>query len=64
MIEDLKALGEHLGKAPSTRDIDAASKKDQCASYFQYRRVFGSIRAAHEASGFKPGPPRRPDNGR
>jgi hypothetical protein len=52
LIEQLKRLGKKLGRKPTDRDINAASKLGQCASAEPFTSIFGSLREAYRAAGF------------
>jgi hypothetical protein len=52
LISQLKALGKQLGRKPTDRDINSASKEGRCASATSFGRMFGSLRTAYEAAGF------------
>lgn len=52
LIEQLKALAEKLGKTPTDRDINRASKSDECASAPTFSRMFGSLPEVYRAAGF------------
>ncbi|MCC7308739.1 MAG: hypothetical protein IT173_14335 [Acidobacteria bacterium] len=52
LIAQLKALGEKLGRKPTDRDINLASKLGECASATTFARMFGSLPQAYRAAGF------------
>lgn len=52
LIAQLKALGRELGRKPTDRDINAASKLGECASATTFARMFGSLPDAYRAAGF------------
>lgn len=52
LIAHLKALGEKLGRKPTDRDINLASKLGECASATTFARMFGSLPQAYRAAGF------------
>ncbi|MBI4128862.1 MAG: DEAD/DEAH box helicase [Parcubacteria group bacterium] len=54
LIAQLKKLKKKLGKVPGELDINAASKRRECAGAGTFRRVFGSIRKAQRVAGMKP----------
>jgi hypothetical protein len=53
LIAQLKALGRKLGRKPTDRDINAASKLGECASSTTFARMFGSLPDAYRAAGFR-----------
>jgi len=58
LIAQLKALANKLGRKPTDRDINAASKMGVCASSSSFASIFGSLPAAYRAAGYtsaKPG---------
>ena len=52
LIEQLEALGKKLGRKPTDRDINAASKTGECSSSTTFARMFGSLPDAYRAAGF------------
>ena len=52
LITQLKSLGEQLGKKPTDRDINRASKQGLCASSTTFTRMFGSLKEAYRKAGF------------
>lgn len=52
LIAQLKALGKILGRKPTDRDINTASKLGECASATTFSRMFGSLPNAYRAAGF------------
>lgn len=52
LIVQLKELGKQLGKKPTDRDINRASKQGLCASHTSFSSMFGSLRNAYKAAGF------------
>jgi hypothetical protein len=48
----LKAIGRKLGRKPTDRHINAASKRGECASATTFARMFGSLPDAYRAAGF------------
>lgn len=58
LIEQLKALGESLGRKPTNRDINEASKKGLCASATTFSRMFGNLPEAYRKAGFEKAKPR------
>lgn len=58
LIAQLKALGTKLGRKPTDRDINAASKLGECASSTTFARMFGSLPDAYRAAGFDLAKPR------
>lgn len=58
LIAQVKALANELGRKPTDRDINAASKLGVCASSSSFASMFGSLPAAYRAAGYtraKPG---------
>ena len=53
LLEQLKKLGERLGKRPTDRDIIRACAAGETASADVFARNFGSIIKAYEAAGFE-----------
>lgn len=58
LIDQLKALGKILGRRPTDRDINKASKEGSCASALTFARMFGSLTEAYRKAGFEPEKPR------
>ena len=58
LIEQLKKLGEKLGRKPTDRDINKASKEGLCASAVTFARMFGSLPNAYQKAGFEGVKPR------
>ncbi len=58
LIEQLKKLGEKLGRKPTDRDINKASKEGLCASAVTFARMFGSLPNAYQKAGFEAVKPR------
>ena len=58
LIGQLQALGNRLGKRPTDRDINRASKERLCASAETFGRSFGSLPNAYRAAGFENVKPR------
>ena len=52
LIEELKNLGEKLGRIPTDRDINRASKEGLCASAAKFARMFESLPNAYQKAGF------------
>ena len=52
LIGQLKALGRKLGRKPTDRDINAASRLGKCASATTFASMFGSLPAAYRAASF------------
>jgi len=52
LTTQLKALRKKLGRKPTDRDINAASKRRECASGTTFARMFGSLPDAYRAAGF------------
>ncbi len=52
LIEQLKTLGEKLGRKPTDRDINRASKEGVCASATTFARMFESLPNAYRKAGF------------
>ncbi len=53
LVEQLKKLGEKLGRKPTDRDINKASKEGLCASAITFARMFGSLPNAYQKAGFE-----------
>lgn len=53
LIEQLKALGVKLGRKPTDRDINQASKEGICASAVTFARMFGSLSSAYQKADFE-----------
>lgn len=53
LVEQLKNLGERLGRKPTDRDINAASKRGECASATTFASMFGSLVEAYKAAGYR-----------
>ena len=58
LIKQLQALGERLGRKPSDRDINRASKQGLCASAVTFASMFGSLPEAYRKAGFEQVKPR------
>ncbi len=58
LVEQLKKLGEKLGRKPTDRDINRASKKGLCASAATFARMFESLPNAYRKAGFEKVKPR------
>lgn len=54
----LKALGKKLGRKPTDRDINEASKEVLCASAVTFSSMFGSLPEAYRKAGFEQIKPR------
>ncbi len=52
LIAQLKALGKKLGRKPTDRDINAASKLGECSSAGPFASMFGSLPRAYKAAGY------------
>lgn len=52
LIAQLKALGKKLGRKPTDRDINRASKERLCASAMTFQKMFGNLPNAYHAAGF------------
>jgi len=52
LIVQLKALGKKLGRKPTDRDINAASKLGECSSAGPFASMFGSLPGAYKAAGY------------
>lgn len=52
LLDQLKALGERLGRKPTDRDINAASQRGETASAGVFVREFGSLIDAYLKAGF------------
>jgi hypothetical protein len=53
LVDQLQALGKRLGRKPTDRDINRASKEGLCASAVTFVRAFGSLTKAYRRSGFE-----------
>lgn len=53
LTKQLKALGKKLGRKPTDRDINEASKKGSCASAATFASMFGSLPEAYRKAGFE-----------
>lgn len=58
LLEQLKSLEKELGRKPTDRDINAASKKGEVASSTTFAREFGNLIEAYKAAGFELKKPR------
>ena len=58
LIAQLKVLRRKLGRKPTDRDINVASKLGGCASSTTFARMFGSLPDAYRAAGFRNVKPR------
>lgn len=58
LLEQLKHLEKELGRKPTDRDINAASKKGEMASSETFTREFGNLIEAYKAAGFELKKPR------
>lgn len=58
LINQLQALGKRLGRKPSDRDINRASREGFCASSVTFVRMFGSLVKAYRKAGFEKVKPR------
>ncbi|HYM00975.1 MAG TPA: hypothetical protein VEZ90_18600 [Blastocatellia bacterium] len=54
LISQLKTLAERLGRTPTARDVEAASRARETAALGTYQHHFGSYRSALKAAGFQP----------
>lgn len=52
LIAQLKALGKKLGRKPTDRDINVASKFGECAAATTFASMFGSLPGAYKAAGY------------
>jgi hypothetical protein len=52
LIKQLQELGRKLGRKPTDRDINRASKMGECASAETFSRMFGGLPEAYRAAGF------------
>jgi len=52
LIAQLTALGKKLGRKPTGRDINAASRLGECASARPFASIFGSLPDAYKAAGY------------
>ena len=53
LTKQLKALGKKLGRKPTDRDINRASKEGLCASAMTFARMFGNLPTAYKKAGFE-----------
>lgn len=53
LVNQLQELGKILGRKPTDRDINRASKEGICASAVTFVRVFGSLVQAYKKTGFE-----------
>ncbi len=53
LISQLKRLAKHLGRKPTKREIDAASKLGTCAASVTIAKTFGSLQEAYQAAGLE-----------
>ena len=58
LIAQLQALANKLGRKPTDRDINTASKLGVCASSSSFASMFGSLPAAYRAAGYTRAKPR------
>jgi hypothetical protein len=58
LIHQLKSLGKRLGRRPTDRDINKASKDGLCASSVTFARMCGSLPEAYRKAGFEQAKPR------
>ena len=58
LIKQLQALGKRLGRKPTDRDINRASKEGLCASDATFSKMFGSLPEAYRKAGFEQAKPR------
>lgn len=58
LLEQLKALGQKLGRKPTTKEINAGSQRGEIASASAFADHFGSLMAAYREAGFNPRPRR------
>lgn len=59
LLVQLKALGTELGRKPTDRDMNRASKQGKCASAVTFARMFGSLPEAYRRSGYEQVKPRQ-----
>lgn len=59
LVKQLKKLGEKLGRKPTDRDINQASKEGLCASATTFARIFESLPNAYRKAGFENVRPRK-----
>lgn len=52
LTAQLRSLGKKLGRKPTDRDINAASKRGECASASSFASMFGNLTDAYKAAGF------------
>jgi|GEM_PF-2328045 len=52
LIVQLKTLGKKLGRKPTDRDINAASRLGECSSVGPFASIFGSLPKAYKAAGY------------
>ncbi len=53
LIKQLKKLGEKLGRKPTDRDINQASKEGLCASATTFARMFENLPNAYRKAGLE-----------
>ena len=58
LVVQLKKLRKKLGKRPTDRDINAASKLGECGAATTFARMFGSLPEAYRTAGFDKAKPR------
>jgi hypothetical protein len=61
LVDQLKSIGDQLGRKPTDRDINRLSKIGRCASSTTFARMFGSLPTAYAAAGFQKIKPRKYD---
>lgn len=52
LLEQLKELGKKLGRKPTDREINQASRKGKCAASTTFANKFGSLNQAYLKAGF------------
>ena len=51
LIEQLRNLHQELGRRPTDRDLNRASRAGKCAASTTFRRVFGGLQKAYKQAG-------------
>ena len=60
LLRLLRELANRLGRSPSNRDINSASRRRECASASAYKDYFGGMDAAFKAAGLERAPNKLP----
>ncbi len=60
LLHLLRELAKRLGRSPSNRDINSASRRRECASASAYKDYFGGLDAAFKAVGLERAPNKLP----